>query len=244
VNSAIKFFKLDGPDPSCLNGLNTIVSLNQNETSQVNFAVNNRKDSRKTAEEVKTAQQQSMILSTVQVVLFSIAETELGTKMSRIIQTRVLAGLVKVSKEALPFYGLEFKVKPSGDTDVVEKQQLIAMMLQLWPVIANTPLAQAFLTDLIEMMFPLNAQKYIAIMQQAQAMQQSQQAQQQQQVMGMMMQMGKGIIDLSKKPEMFSETGKVHAFPVIEAAATNLEQLQKQLTTSQAGTKPSQTHGL
>lgn len=243
VNSAIKFFKLDSPDPSAISALNTVISLNQNETSQVNFAVNNRKDSRKTAEEVKTAQQQSMILSTVQVVLYSTALTELYTKMCKIIQTRVLAGLVKVSQQALQYYSIEFKVKPSGDTDVIEKQQQIQMMLQMWPIIGTSPLAQAFMIDLIEMMFPLNAQKYLAILQQAQVQAQSQQAHQQQQMMGVMVQMGKGIIELSKKPEFFSETGKIHALPIVESAAANLEQLQKQMTTPQNGTKPSPTHG-
>ena len=68
INSKVKAFNLSPPDPSTFSAINQLISGNQNETSQVNFAVQNRKDSRKTAKEVEVATDQAAILSTVQVV--------------------------------------------------------------------------------------------------------------------------------------------------------------------------------
>jgi hypothetical protein len=59
INAKVKEMQLAPPDPAIFNAINLLVAANQNETSQVNFAVNNRKDSRKTAEEIKTANQQA-----------------------------------------------------------------------------------------------------------------------------------------------------------------------------------------
>jgi hypothetical protein len=233
INSAVKSFKLDAPDPGIFPAIQALVTSNQNETSQVSFAVNNRKDSRKTAEEMKLAQNQQNILSTVQVVLYSISLTSEYRVMCDIIKSRVLAGLIKPNPKVLPLYSMNWIVKPAGDTDVIEKQQLIQTMMSAWSVIENTAAAPLFLIDLIEKMFPDNAAKYIQAIQQAAQQAQSQQAQQQQQFLQVVQQMAQGIIQLSKEREMFSETGKIHALPVLEQAARQIETIEKQMQPQQ-----------
>ena len=88
--------------------------------------------------------------------------------------------------------------------------------------------ADFYRADLTALMYPSNAPKYNAAI--AQQLQQTQgaQAQQQQQMMQGVMQMANGIVNLSKKPEMFSETGKLHALPTLEMAAQQIEQMQEQ----------------
>jgi hypothetical protein len=226
INSKVTAFKLDAPDPSTFSAIQVLAGLNQNETSQVNFAVNNRKDSRKTAEEIKVANQQNQLLSTVQVVLFSLALKRMYSCGVRVIQSRVLAGLIPVNAPVLPFYARKWIIKPSGDVDVIEKQQLIQSMIQTWPVVQNTAIGITYLCDLLEMMFPINAAKYVSGLQQAQQQQQSQQAQQMQQMMQMAKQFADGIIKLSEHPAMFSEMGKIHALPVVEQAAETLKQIE------------------
>lgn len=228
INSKVTEFELSAPDPAMFGAVQALVTANQSETSQVNFAVNNRKDSRKTAEEIKTATQQATLLSTVQVVLYSLASRTLASKMVGIIKSRVQAGLIKVSPNLLPLYSRAFYVKPAGDVDVMERAQTISTMMNAWPVYQNTPAAQAFLADMTSLLFPQNAPKYLMAFQQAAMQAQSQQAQQQQQMMGIAMQVGKGIVELSKHPEWFSETGRIHAFPVVEQASQQIEQMQKQ----------------
>ena len=233
VNSKISFTQLAPPDPGIFSAIQMLRIGNQNETSQVNFAVNNREDSRKTAKEIETSEKQQQALSTVQVVLFSIALTQTYRLMVSVIRTRVLAGLLKISPNLQPLYARTFTVKPSGDADVIEKQQLIEKMTQSWSVIQNTPVAQMFLCDLLELMFPERAAKYCQLIQQQAQQAQSQQAQQQQQMMQVAMSMAAGIIHLSKHSEYFSDVGKLHALPKIEQAADQLENMQKQITGGQ-----------
>ena len=233
INAKIKQFQLEPPPADMLSGIQALVTSNQNETSQVNFAAQNRKDSRKTAAEINASQATQQQLSTVQVVLFSTALRMLYQTMFDIIQSRVRAGLITVNPAVRPLYEQRYIVKPSGDTDVIERAQLVNSMLQAWPIISTTPANVAFLSDLLSMMFPALAPKYIQIFAQSQAQQQSQQAQQAQQMMQMAQQFGAGIVQLSKHPDYFSDVGKLHAYPIVEQAATMIEQLQKQAAMAQ-----------
>jgi len=234
INGKVKEFSLTPPDPSTYQAINMLVSQNQQETSQVNFAENNRQgDSRKTATAIKASMSQQQQLSGVQVTLFSIATKAQYTYECEIIKSRVLAGLIKVSPTVFPLYQREWTVKPSGDVDVIEKQQKIQMMQQAWPVYQNTPAAQAFLTDLTELMFPDNAPKYLKAFNDAQQQKQSQQGQMMQQGLQIAKSLGDEIVDLSKHPEMFSETGRVHIYPKIQSAAQQYQQIAQQLTQPQ-----------
>lgn len=223
INSKVKQFQLLWPDPSSLGAVQALVTANQSETSKVNFAANNRKDSRKTATEISASTQEAASLSTVQVVLFSTALKKMYTSSFSVIKSRVAAGLLVVSDSLKALYARNYSVRPAGDVDVIERQQMIQMMMQAWPVIQNTPCASAFLSDLLMKMFPDSAPRYIQIFQQAEQQAASAAAQQQQQMIQMAQGVGKNLIELSKRPEMFSETGKIHALPLIEATAQRLE---------------------
>ena len=237
VNAKISQMALSAPDPAMFSAIQMLVTANQNETSQVNFAVNNRKDSRKTAEEIKTASQQSQILSTVQVVLYSIALTQMYRLMTDIIVSRVKASLITVPQNVRPLYDRNFVIKPSGDVDVIERQELIRNMMNTWPVVQNTAIGIDFLCDLLELMFPDRAAKYVQILRGVQQQQASAQQQQVNQVLQTAKQMKDGIVSLSKKPEMFSEIGRVHALPRIEMAAEQLTNMEKQINGTNNGNK-------
>lgn len=212
INSKVKQFQLTVPDPSVLGAIQALVTANQAETSKVNFAAQNRKDSRKTATEISAASQEAASLSTVQVVLFSTALKKLYTCSFNVIKTRVAAGLIKVNDTLKGFYAIEYSVRPSGDVDVIERQQLVAAMMQAWPVVQETPAAQAFLSDLLMKMFPDSAPKYVKIFQEAQAAKQTQEAQQQAMLMQTAQGIGKNIIELSKDLRCFLRQEKFMHF--------------------------------
>lgn len=229
INAKIKQFQLTAPDAEVMQAIMAVISANQNETSQVNFATNNRKDSRKTATEISAASQSQQSLSTVQVVLFSQALRQVYELMFAIIQSRVIAGLIQdVDPTVKQMYGMQWSVKPSGDIDVIERQQLVTTMMSAWPVVQQTPIMGAFLADLLQKMFPEQAMKYLQILNQAEQQKNSQQAQQMQQVMGVAKQAGQELVWMAKHPEFFSETGRVNEFPKIQKAAQMVEQLMKQ----------------
>jgi len=224
INSKVTQMQLVPPSSDIMTAINALVLGNQQETSQVNFAAQNRKDSRKTAEEIKASTAAASALSTVQVVLFSNALKNLYTTMFEVIQSRVVCGVLKVQPEVAPYYQRKYIVKPAGDTDVIERQQLLKLMMDSWPVIKDTPAGPAFLMDLIARAFPEHGSKYIQIIQQSMQQQQTVQAQQQAQMMQGVQQMAAGIVSLSKKPEYFSDIGKIHALPALEQTAEQIEQ--------------------
>ena len=234
INSKVTQFQLTPPNAEMVSAINLLVSGNQNETSQVNFATQNRKDSRKTATEVSAASQSAASLSTVQVVLFSAALRTMYSMMYDIIASRVVAGLIQVDPAVAPMYTRKYHLKPAGDTDVIERQQMVQQMMSAWPVVQNTPANIAFLSDLLAKMFPEQAGKYIQIFQQAQQQQQSAQAQQQQQMNQMNQQLASSVVSLSGHPEMFSDTGKIHALPAVQQAAAQIKQAMAQQQQPQA----------
>lgn len=221
INSKVKQFQLQAPGADTLSAINLIVTSNQAQTSQVNFAAMNRQDSRKTATEVNAAQQESQSLSTVQVVLFSNSLRNLYSKMFSIIQSRVLAGLIQTPQNVTALYNGRYLVKPSGDVDVIERANLLAAMEKAWPVMAQTPAASAFLSDMLVKSFPNEAPKYLQIFQQAQQQAAQQQASGQAQVM-------QGLVQLANSPQMFSPEGQQKALPALQQLAKTISGGQQQ----------------
>lgn len=238
----INFHQMQAPDPGMFSAIQMLVVGNQNETSQVNFAVQNRKDSRKTAEEIKSSNQQQTSLSTVQVSLFAIALTQLYRLMTDIIKSRVLTNVITVNPLVLPFYQKDFTVKPSGDVDVIKRQQTLQTMISMWQLGINaTPIANDFMLDMVELALPEKAPKYRQIVVQFMQQQQSAQNQKMQQFMGFAKQLADGIIKLSKHKDFFSDVGKLHALPIIENTADQIETLEKQLQQPAPNSQPAHT---
>lgn len=238
----ISFHQMDAPDPGMFSAIQLLVSGNQNETSQVNFAVQNRKDSRKTAKEISSAEQQQASLSTVQVALFAIALTQLYRLMTDIIKSRVLTSVITVNPLVLSYYQKDFVVKPSGDVDVIKRQQTLQTMINMWQLgINTTPIANDFMLDMVELALPEKAPKYRQIVNQFMQQQNSIQNQKQQMFMSFAKQMADGILKLSKHKDFFSDIGKLHALPVIENAADQIETLQKQLQQPAQNSQPALT---
>lgn len=238
LNGKIKEMKIDAPDALLFSAVQILKSDNRSETSQVNWAENNRQgDSRKTAAAIKSSAAKEQELTTVQVVLYSLALRQQYQYRVDLIKSRIAAGLIQVNPEVLPLYQRQFIVKPSGDTDVIERQQLMQLMQQAWPVVQQTPLAMYFMIDLIKMMFPNQAARYTQILQQAmQAQQQQQQSQQAQadQVKNSLLQQGANAVELlNRHHDFFSDSGKLHALPVIEEAAHQIKQVKDSMKQGQ-----------
>ncbi len=190
VNGAVydrplNFFATPTPNPTVLNALQYLDMKNAADNGDVAFAVNNRQDSRKTAAEINTASQQQAMLSTVQVVLYSVFLRKVYSFAWLIAQSQALQERVPllktVEKQQINFetkqvevvmvndlekIGKTYQLFPAGDVDVIEKEQMINNMRMDWPVIQATPLANEFLKAFIEKRYPQYAQKWSAIIDQ------------------------------------------------------------------------------
>ncbi len=169
-NKKINFWNMPPPPSHVPQLLQAIVGQNKAETAKVDFAALNRKDSRKTAEEVKTASQEASQLSSVQVVNLSTFIQLVSTREFRIYQNRVLQGKIKVNDESLiQLLQQEYNIKSAGDVDVIQRQEKLERMMQAWPVMQKTPAADAFLKNFIRTAFPEDSDTYIKAIDAAEA---------------------------------------------------------------------------
>lgn len=165
-NSPIDFFHMPYPDQSGLTIIQALITQNKSETSQVNFAVNNREDSRKTAREISAAASQASLLSGVQVTLFSIFLRNVFTRCWSISQSMIQQGYLLTS---LPpdYHSINYELYSAGDTEVVMREEMLARMQMSWSVVANTPAALPFLKDILSLAFPAHSDKYIKALEEA-----------------------------------------------------------------------------
>lgn len=162
----IEFWSTPYPDASVLSGFQALLSYNDAEAGQVNYAVNNRQDSRKTAEEIKTATQEQGLLRSVQITNFSSWIRDVYTFCYQIVKSQAIQGKIKFMSRQPEYLQLDYDIRAAGDTDVIQRAELLNRMKQDWPVIGTTPLAQPFLLDMIKISYPDNAARYTQIMQQ------------------------------------------------------------------------------
>jgi hypothetical protein len=161
-----EWFNIDPPDPTGLGAMQAIVAQNSDEAGQVSYAVNNRKDSRKTATEVQSAEKQGATLGGVRVTLLSDFMASVLTRRWNILKAQVLAGKIASTIPGWQnYYNYEpgFNVLPAGDVEVVRRAEIVQAMKQDWPVIQQTAAAEDFLKDLMRFgPYGENAEKYIA----------------------------------------------------------------------------------
>ena len=170
LNRPLKFFHTDYPDNSALDVAKFLNTQNQQETGQVAWAVTNRQDSRKTAEEIRAAQSQTSLLDSVQLTLFSTYIRQVYSFCWKIVQSLALQNLIVFFPRPDPVTGMlkndeeilsqDYDIRAAGDIDVVQRAEKLNRMLQLWPIVANTPLAPSYLVNLLKVAFPEDANNY------------------------------------------------------------------------------------
>ena len=156
----MRAFTSPWPDPMIFKGIESVIQQNAMETNQVAWAVNNRKDSRKTATEIEAAQQQQGMLTGTSALVFSIFLRDVLTMTWPIVQSAAKKGTIQflievsnpVEKEAI--LSKQYEVKPAGDIDFVEKQQRIANIQQDLPLFQGQPIGQEMLKEYIRLRYP------------------------------------------------------------------------------------------
>jgi len=208
LNKPFNFFSAPYPDFQILKALQYMDTTNSQETNQTNFAVMNREDSRKTAKEMSLAEQQSNLLNSVQLTLFSSYIRAIYSLCWKIAQSQAQQNLITFLLINTPTPVLNpatqqpviqngqpmtkpnwhndvdtikqvFEVRAAGDVDVVQRSELLQQMKQDWAVVQKTALADQFLADLIRLSYPSKGEQYAKVIEQGK---QNQQAQLQQQL--------------------------------------------------------------
>lgn len=155
--SPMKAFNAPYPDPSLSRSIDMIVTQNAAETSQVAFATNNRKDTRKTAKEIEAAESQQQQLTSSDALVFSIFLRELFTQCWPIIRSAAIFGQIQFLDEdpnKQETLSKNYEIKPAGDVDFLEKQQRLQDIQSDLPMFQGTPLGSEMTKEYIRLRYP------------------------------------------------------------------------------------------
>lgn len=160
----MRAFHAPYPDPALGKAIEQIVQQNAAESSAVAWTVNNRKDTRKTAEEIKAATQQQNQLTSTDALWFSMYLRKVFTIAWPIIRSAAKRGKIQFLADVEPaekeqILSKMYEIKPAGDIDFVEKQARLTNLQQDIPMFAGTPLATQMQLEYIRLRYP---EKYSA----------------------------------------------------------------------------------
>jgi len=173
------FWNLPYPEAQMLDAAQKLDVQNTEETNQVNYSVQNRQDSRKTAEEIRSANQQQSLINGVNVTMYSVFIRECCIRSWRLVQSFAQQGKITFCsistpgepgldgssgepqvQNNLPEINKPWEIFAAGDADVVQRAEKSSRQLAMWPMIAGTPLAMTFLIDILKNSFPEDAPRY------------------------------------------------------------------------------------
>lgn len=156
----LNFFQANFPPADLLSIAQALTTENMSGIGQVDFAANNRQDSRKTAREIAAATQQAGLLSGVRLVPFSNCIRETYDFVWEVLTWLVGINAVKPPTNIAHYFQMEYYVFPAGDTEVIQRAEKLAALQAFYPVVAATPIGPLVLSKIIELQFPIEAPKW------------------------------------------------------------------------------------
>ena len=165
----LEFFQAAYPDPMILQVAQALGVENLQAAGKVDYAVTNRKDSRKTATELDLARDQAARLTSTNITPLADCIVETYTFCWQIIQSQVKTTLeTGIQLITVPDYiprelfYLDYTLAAAGDTEVIKRAEKIANLQQDLPLFSNTPVYPSVLAKYIELRFTDEAQAWKA----------------------------------------------------------------------------------
>jgi len=174
LSKEVEFWQAQYPDPMILAVAQSLSSTNMQSAGKVDYAAQNRVDSRKTATEINSARDQSMRLSSINVIPLAAAITEVYTHLWSLVQAQVLislnlppeAQLIPVPSHIDPINWTDnYELSPAGDVEVIKRAEKLANLQQDLPLFQGTPLYNSLLVKYLELRFPDEAMRWKAELQ-------------------------------------------------------------------------------
>lgn len=168
----VNFWQANYPDPMILTVAQALSTENLQSAGKVDYAAQNRVDSRKTATEINSANRQSAQLSSINIVPLATCITEVYTFIWNLVQLQVLyvlknpaaaEQLIQVPTHIpLDFWTDNYELSPAGDVEVIKRAEKIANLQADLPLFANTPIYTDLLAKYLELRFPDEAANWKA----------------------------------------------------------------------------------
>lgn len=171
-NRPMRFFSTPWPDSTMATVIQQLQTINAEGNQQIAWAVANRKDSRKTAAEINTAQDKQNQFSSTKVITFAIALTPMLNYIWPIIRSGALQGAFPFcvgedGQNDVNLISTEVLLLPAGDQDYVKRQEFIQAFREDWEILGTTPAGIPMLRDYLALRYGENADTYIAALDKA-----------------------------------------------------------------------------
>lgn len=161
----LKQLQSEYPNPQLIAIADKIISLNAQEIGQVNYAVNNREDSRKTATEVQSADTAAAKLTSIAVLNLSNFIREVYTYAWRIMKYAAISGSIKFlpmenGQNDVSRINREFLIVAAGDREQSRRAEMMQNFKELYPLVRGTALGQVMVSDMLRFALPMQGAKY------------------------------------------------------------------------------------
>ena len=157
----VRFFSPQFPSGELL-AIATQASVNSAAlNSRIDFAVNNRRDSRKTAREVIAAQEQQNIMMNAAIAGQSPIILSVYELCWRIGQSQVVIGAIENFPVDYTKVARVYKLSMAGDTDIILREKKKQVITETFQYFAGSPISNLFLSYLIETYFPEKASEWV-----------------------------------------------------------------------------------
>ena len=159
---ALNFFQPPPPNNTAISAINAFITMNAQESGDTNFAALTRKDTEKTAREISASQQESEVLSSSRIVLFSQTIVEVYRLRYAILSSQSRAFRANVfPPNQLPMLSVPWVFTAAGDIEITARMEKLQNLMQFYPIFANTPLRDSYLSYLVAEFFPDEAPEWM-----------------------------------------------------------------------------------
>jgi hypothetical protein len=158
----VEFYNAPYPDPMILSVVQALSTENLQSAGKVDYAAQNRQDSRKTATEINSAKDQSVRLSSINILPLASVITNVYALVWQLVQQQVLYSLANKGAELVPVpihidplnWTDNYEIAPAGDVEVLKRAEKMSNLQQDLPLFAGSPIYNGLLTKYLELRFP------------------------------------------------------------------------------------------
>lgn len=151
------FYSPKAPEAGALVALQALRTENASGAGQVDFAAQNRQDSRKTATELQAAAEQAQRHQTVPLTVFALGYADLIAFRFDIVRFNIGSGanteFLKDAPEIREVLG-RITLRPAGDIDFVQRNEKLSKLTSFYQLYAQTAVGPVFLQKILELAFP------------------------------------------------------------------------------------------
>lgn len=162
----VEFWNFPPPDASLLSVILQYANNISAQSKRVDYAVNNRDDSRKTATEISASRQQAAGMTSVPLSGQSFVIVQAYELCWRIGLSHILLG--EITTFSIPEDRLlhKYRFGSAGDVDIRKREDKKQVIRETFQYLVGTPIGNKFLEYLIETFFPERAKDWVPLLQQ------------------------------------------------------------------------------